>query len=231
MFSLSLSRERERAGERVAESGETLINIHTYYKKIKRQINKSCHIAQTLSPTLSPTLSRGAGEGAWIVAFLLSVLLTGCSPKYDWREVHDELAPFTVLMPAKPSQLSQDIQLGQQAVTMHMMATQVDGVKFAVGAVKTANPTEAQTALITIKNTLINNMGANVTAEKSSVTHVDGKLVTNHEFDAINRKSSLRMVGRVIAHDDWAYEVIVVGREQAVDQEIIDTFIESFKPS
>jgi Zn finger protein HypA/HybF involved in hydrogenase expression len=154
-----------------------------------------------------------------------------CSPKYDWREVQGGEASYTVLMPDKPSRLSREIQLGQQTVTMHMTATQIDGVKFAIGAVKLANPTEAQTAMHIIKNTLVNNMAGKITQEKTTVTNAGGKLTINDEFDAVSADSSLRMSGRLVARDVWVYEVLVVGPQQAMNQDNIETFLSSFKPT
>lgn len=34
------------------------------------------------------------------------VLLSACSPKYNWREAHGGTIQFTVLLPAKPATFS-----------------------------------------------------------------------------------------------------------------------------
>lgn len=188
------------------------------------------------------SLPRGTGEGAGlgnelgnelgklIAVFLIVLSITACSPKYDWREVKGADAPYTVLMPDKPSRLSRDIQLGQQKVTMHMTASKIDDVKFVVGAVKMSSATEAQKATAVIKNTLIKNMAGAITQERTTVSTTGGKLVVNDEFSAMSSASSTRMSGRVVASDVWVFEVLVVGPEQLMKSEPVDTFLSSFKP-
>lgn len=162
---------------------------------------------------------------------LLVLSLTACSPKYDWRDVHGEEASYTVLMPAKPNRLSRDIQLGQKTVTMHMTASEVDEVKFVVGAIKMPDATEAQTAIPLIKNTLLKNMAGTINQEKTIAATVGGKLAISDEFNAFNPTSSVRMSGRIVARDVWVFEVLVVGPERAINQESVDTFFDSFKPN
>lgn len=178
--------------------------------------------------TLFPTLSQPA-------IILIALFLTACSPKYDWRAVSGDEAPYTVLMPDKPSRLSREIQLGQQKVIMHMTAAKIDDVKFVVGAVKMRDATEAQTATAVIKNTLLKNMAGTMTNEKMTVSNVDGKLTVNDEFSAFSSASFTRMSGRLVARDVWAFEVLVVGPEQMMKSEdvkaAVDMFLESFRPA
>jgi len=210
-----------------------LINIQAGNKNLKRILNNVCSMASTLSPTLSREAGEGAKPVKLIAAFFIVLSITACSPKYDWRDVQGGEAPYTVLMPDKPSRLSREIQLGQQTVTMHMAAAKIDDVKFVVGAVKMLDATEAQTALAIIKNTLLKNMAGTITQEKRTVTNAGGKLTINDKFSAVSSASSIRMSARLVASDVWAFEVLVVGPEvmksEAVDT-AIETFLSSFKP-
>ena len=166
---------------------------------------------------------------------LLGTLITACSPKFDWREVHGGASPYTVLMPAKPSELSRDIQLGAQTVSMHMTAAQIDGVNFAVGAAKMADATSAQLTVTVIKNALLQKMAGHITHEKTSIATVSGKITFNDEFGATGSTANLatsppRMLGRLVARDVWVYQVLVVGPEKDINKEAVETFLNSFKP-
>lgn len=160
--------------------------------------------------------------------FVLVFALTGCSPKFDWRDVRSKASPFTVLMPDKPSELSNEVQLGDQRVTMHMTATRVDDITFAVGVMKMSDPTAAHAAVALVRNALITNMGGSITQETVAVADIAGKQIFTDKFDAIG-KSDIRMIGRVMAHDVWAYEVLVVGPKNSIDTEAADTFLNSFR--
>jgi hypothetical protein len=169
------------------------------------------------------------------LVFLLTILITACSPKFDWREVHGGDSPYTVMMPAKPSEMSREIQLGQQVVTMHMNAAQIDGVNFAVGAAKMSDATQAQLTLAIIKTALIQKMAGHITHEKSTVGNIGGKVVFNDEFGASNTVPNMavsptRMLGRLVARDEWVYQVLVVGPEKDINKEAVETFLASFKP-
>lgn len=161
-------------------------------------------------------------------------LLAACSPKFDWRDAHDGVAPGTILMPGKPAQLSRDIQIGQQTVTMHMSATQIERIKFAVGAAKMTDATQAQASIAIIKNTLLQNISGQINRDKTSVANVGGIVTFNDEFEATGTKPATRMVGRLVAHDAWVYQILVVGPGEEMDlasnREAAETFLSSFKP-
>jgi hypothetical protein len=167
---------------------------------------------------------------------LLTVLIAACSPKFNWREVHSKDAPYTVLMPAKPSEMSRDIQLGQQTVTMYMNTAQIDGVNFAVGAAKMRDATQAQLTIAIIKSALVQKLAGHITHEKSTVGNIDGKVVFNDEFGASSGTPNMavsptRMLGRLVARDEWVFQVLVVGPEKDINKESVETFLNSFKPN
>ena len=167
------------------------------------------------------------------VSLLIFITLAACAPKFDWRDVHDGISPYTVLMPAKPSMLSREIQIGAQSVTMHMTASQIDRVKFAAGAANMGDPTVAQMTLAVIKTTLIDNMAGHITQDKSSVMQINGKTVLVDEFEADRTAPSgaaVHMLGRLIASGSWVFQMLVVGPEDELNREAADTFLTSFKP-
>lgn len=159
-----------------------------------------------------------------------TALISACSPKFDWREVHGTASPYTVLMPARPSELSREIQLNAQTVTMQMTATQIDGVNFAVGAVKMSDATNAQTTITVIKNALVQKMAGFITQEKTSLANTGGKITFNDEFSAVDKATvPTRMQGRLVARDAWVFQVLVVGPEKDINKEAAETFLTSFK--
>lgn len=170
-----------------------------------------------------------------VVCVLFSLLCTACYPKFDWRVVQNDEAAlgvggqYQVLMPGKPSRLSRDIQLGTQSVKMHMTAVKIDGVSFAVGAVNMSDATQARLAIDHIKQGLLNNMGGAVLQDKTTAISADGKLILSDQFSATNPDSSIRMFGRLVSRDSWVFEVLVVGPASAINQEAVDTFLESFE--
>ena len=165
---------------------------------------------------------------------VFSLTLTACTPKFDWRQSRVGDAPGTILMPGKPAQLSREIRIGQQTVTMQMSAARIDSIKFAIGAARMPNATEAQASIAVIKNSLLQNISGQITHDKSGVTNEAGIVTFNDQFEANGSNPGLRMVGRLVARDAWVYQVLVVGpgvaMDRAADREAAENFLSSFKP-
>jgi len=118
---------------------------------------------------------------------------------------------------------------------MHMSATQIGQLKFAVGAAKMTDPTQAELSMAIIKNTLLQNISGQLSRDKVSVASVSGIVTFNDEFEATGAKPATRMVGRLVAREAWLYQVLVVGpgeeMDQASNREAAETFLSSFKPA
>ena len=158
------------------------------------------------------------------------LLLSACSPKYNWREVRGTGAPFTVMLPAKPASHARLIDLDGIAVTMTMTAAEVDGVTFAVGAAALPDTTQSQQALNAMKNGLVRNINGTIREEKSSPAGTTPITITLEASSPPTQNSQRLLLARFVAKGEHVYQVIVAGEEQAVSREEADTFFASFKP-
>ncbi len=164
---------------------------------------------------------------ALVSALACAVCLSACTPTYDWRDVRGETAPFSVLLPAKPSVLSRPVNLGGIQATMTMTAAEVGDVTFAVGTAELPDAAQAQAALLVMKDTLVKNVGGVIRHEKSTL----GQTMSSIEFDAAAPGGATARVlhARLMARERRVYQAIVTGREKSVRQEAVDTFLTSFK--
>jgi hypothetical protein len=159
--------------------------------------------------------------------------LSACNPTYNWREVRGVDAPYNITLPAKPASASRPINLDGTQVTMAMTAAEVNDVTFAVGAIELPDPAKAQAALNTMKTALVKNINGTIRQEKVSGP---AGAPTEIAIEAVGAPSvntggqSRLLIARFIAKDNRAYQVIVVGKEQAVSREAVETFLTSFKP-
>jgi hypothetical protein len=161
----------------------------------------------------------------------LLTVLSACSPQYNWREVHGNNVPFTVLMPAKADAFTQDIDLNGTKVAMTMTAADVADVTFAVGTASFADAATAQNALALMKTGLIANIGG---VPLNAVP--PGKEIANARSITLaatgsDRGKSLKMLGRLYNIDNRAYQVIIVGDPKKMNDEAIETFFTSFQPN
>lgn len=161
--------------------------------------------------------------------------LTACSPKFDWREIHNEAAPYIVALPSKPATLVRNIDLNGIPVSMTMVASEVDGVTFAVGSAELPDAMLAQVSLSAMKTAMLNNISGTVKEEKTlmipSSRSGKGSLVVT-EIEALGSSgdtSSRILFARFVAKEKRVYQLIATGPEKTLTRDLADTFFTSFK--
>lgn len=159
-------------------------------------------------------------------------MLSACSPKFDWREVHGTGIPFSILLPAKPTSSTRQLNLDGLPVTMTMTAADAGDVLFAVGAAETPDPAAAVRALAAMKTALVRNIGGSIRRETASAP---GALPATIDVEALGAPAGggqpRLLIARFIAVDKRVYQLVVVGKEKTVPREAVDTFLTSFKPA
>lgn len=162
------------------------------------------------------------------------LFLPGCSPTYDWREIPGASAPYVASFPAKPATHSRVIDLNGSKVSMSMTAARVGDTTFAVGSVPTADAKAALAAIDVMKTAMVKNIGGTVRHEKllPAAAHqlraidveATGKTPGNNPA-----QEPLFLIARFIAKPNHAYQLIVIGPDQAVPREEVEMFFSSFK--
>jgi hypothetical protein len=162
-----------------------------------------------------------------LVLLLASVLLGACSPKYNWRDYVSPDAPYKVMFPAKPASFTRTIDLDGTQASMTMTAADVDGATFAVGAAEAADEAHARAAVPAMMQALLRNIGAGDTQGKS---HADAAGGTVTEVDATGKANGapVRLVGRFEARGKRFYQIIVLGKPNAMPPDQVEQFLTSF---
>lgn len=159
---------------------------------------------------------------------LAALALTACSPQFNWREITGETVPFRVLMPAKPVSFTRDIDLDGKKVAMSMTAAEVGETTFAVGVISLDNPDQASKALEAIRTALVNNIGGT-----ASAVSLPGASAGTTDFHASGHNRSgqpVRLVARLTTQEGRAYQALILGNTDDVNDDIIDTYFRSFVP-
>lgn len=95
------------------------------------------------------------------VAVLLgSLVLSACSPTFNWREVRLDASPLVALLPCKPDMGARVIPLGGEAVELHMAGCEAGGAMFAVAYADLKSPDQVGLALSQWKAATLSNMHA-----------------------------------------------------------------------
>ena len=169
------------------------------------------------------------------LALVACLLFSACSPKYDWRDYRSPDAPFFAVFPGKPSTHTRAIDLDGLKVTMTMTAAQVNGTMFAVGSAEVPDAAKAQAAIKAMQVALLKNIGGTIRHEKTaSAAGASGAARTQRtsiqmEARGLQHGAPMLLVGHFIAQDKRIYQVIVLGKEQAVLRDAVEMFMSSFK--
>lgn len=82
---------------------------------------------------------------------VLAVLVAGCTPAYNWRQISHEGAPASMLMPCKPERAQRSVPLmgaGAPLVELSMLSCEVQGHRFAWAAVRLSDGAEPAQVLL-----------------------------------------------------------------------------------
>jgi hypothetical protein len=157
---------------------------------------------------------------------LASVLLAACNPTYNWRDYASPDAPYRVMFPAKPASFTRTIDLDGMQVSMTMTAAEVDGTTFAVGSAEAPDEAHAQAALAAMQEALLRNIGA--TPGRQQAAAAPGINSRDVEATGTSRGTPVRLVGHFEARGKRFYQVIVLGKANAVPPEQVEQFLTSF---
>jgi hypothetical protein len=187
---------------------------------------------------------RLAPHSRWAFFWLCGLCwLSGCTPRYDWRTVHGNDSAFSVLLPSKPSVFTRLVNLGGITTNMTMTAAEIDHITFGVGSAKLADAKQAQAVLSLMKNTMVHNI--NGVISKESMQRIDSVLMIDIDAATVltsappsgsrdinplkSKAQRMRLRARFIARDERVYQVVVIGRDQAIPPEAVEMFLTSFK--
>lgn len=95
-----------------------------------------------------------------------SLLLNGCSPTFNWRDVRPDQTPLVALFPCKPDQGERVVMLGAKEVTMKMLACDAGGVTFALAYANMGSPALTGVALAQWKAVTLGHLRAQSAVEQ-----------------------------------------------------------------
>lgn len=178
----------------------------------------------------------------WRIA-LSSVLalLLSCSARFEWREVRTPDGA-AVALPGRPQQVTREVAIDGQSVTMTMLSTGVGPTMFALGTAQlspalAADPAGRARVIAFFRDGLVRNIGGAVTSSapaKLALAPADArKLLAAEAVEAVGqtgqggRKS--RLAARFFIVDDRFFQVVALGAEGEIPPDVLDTFFTSFR--
>lgn len=173
-------------------------------------------------------MKRHVGYRAALFCALAVLLLAGCYPELDWRELRSVDGGFVVMFPDRPKEITRDIVLGGAALRMHMLTTEGHGTAFGVGYADLPADVAANVLIGGARDALVHNVAGRVDSERP--VNVGG--LEGLEFYAEGAAGDDPMVvaARVLADDRRLYQVLFVGKRERAQNIDLAFYLGSFKP-
>jgi hypothetical protein len=184
----------------------------------------------SLSGLVGPRLAQ-------VCALPLLLALAGCAPDFNWREVKPADPAVAVMLPGKPSSLTQRVRLDGQELVMSMTGARAEGIAFTVACatLPDAAPERRERVLAAMRAGMLANIaGTEERADPLTVALIDTAGATRARVPAVRvsfkgavqaRPTQMRAV--FVGEATRACQAVVVG-ENLPDEEA-RLFLESLR--
>jgi hypothetical protein len=157
--------------------------------------------------------------------------IAACSPKFDWREIRNNDAPFVAMFPGKPASHSRDIDLDGIKVKLHMTAADVNQISFSIAYAKLENNDKNLQALNQqrVLSAMQTGMLKNIQGTIVQPTPADSPKNTLTAIGKAQNGKAIKMLARFTQQGPWVVQVIMMGDEKSMSPEVTDMFFGSIK--
>ena len=93
------------------------------------------------------------------------MLLQGCSPSLNWRDVRLDQSSVLALFPCKPERAAREVSMNNQTLTLSVLACDVEDTKFALAYADTQDAEKTGPLLASWKAVTLDNMRATILQE------------------------------------------------------------------
>lgn len=100
----------------------------------------------------------GFGATSIVGVFAALLVLSACSPEYNWREVRLDAASIRFMLPGKPASLDRTINIEGQPVVMTMNGAKVGDSTFTVAYASIKPPADPQKTLLAMREQMVRNI-------------------------------------------------------------------------
>ena len=176
--------------------------------------------------------NRNGGVPLAMAGLLATLSAIACSPALDWRETRPDGSGVAMMFPCRPEQHERPVRVGTETLTVRLHSCAAAGSAFALTTADVADPARVTPLLEALRSQAIANVEGTAAFEAASA-------VSGSTPNA--QSGRLRIVGRrpdglrVVEHAAFfvrgltLFQATVIGADEPVDREAIDTFFGSIR--
>lgn len=183
------------------------------------------------------------------------VIISGCMPTFNWREVRLEEQKIAITFPGKPDSVTRTIDLAGTKLPMTMQGVRIKELSYTVAWVKLPEVASGPSMLAAMQLGMLKNMGAAtldgspakrtpmITDTQVPLTDVSSKAISKVAAKKVTvlpaesakeGSSSMQMNALFASHAGYAFQIVAVGKAEQFRQstdaaESAKIFIESVR--
>jgi len=164
----------------------------------------------------------------WISVLLVGLLLGGCSPAFNWRDVRIDDGALVGLLPCKPDTGERTLPLAGAPVLVHMQGCEAEGMMFTMAAARIPAAGNVSAALEAWKAALMANVRAADTQDRSFIPTGATPLPTSVQARFAGRRADgapIVVQAAFFARGDRVYQAAIFSDKPAGD--VAETFFGS----
>jgi len=169
---------------------------------------------------------RVGAAGFWAA---IVVVVVGCTPALDWRDVRPEGSDLTMLFPCRPDRQERRVQIGAAVSTMRMDTCRASGMLFSLAFVDATDAAAVGPTLATLRASAAANIGAVTTVQRLDIAgatpNAESALVRMQGRLADGRTRTERAA--FFAHGMRVYQAAMLG--ESLPDDTAETFFGAIK--
>ncbi|MCE2679160.1 MAG: hypothetical protein LW629_01660 [Burkholderiales bacterium] len=157
-------------------------------------------------------------------------LVSACTPAFDWRKVGDAAGTYSATFPAKPVEATREFVIAGETLNLTLHSATAQGAFFAVGTLPLTAEQQAKAPEIlkALQAAMTNNIAATQSKEQQVV--IAGRQWTQVRAEgSLGKGKPAVMLGRFVVLPGKVLEVIALGEQGVMSEEVMDAWFSGFK--
>ena len=175
---------------------------------------------------------RAGGVSLALAGLVVALAMPACVPALDWRETRPEGSGVTMMFPCRPERQERPVRVGAETLALRLHSCTAAGSAFALASAEVADPARVTALLEAWRGQAIANVEGSATTEASAAIPGSTPNAQSARLRIVGKRPDGR---RVVEHAAFfvkgltLLQATVIGADEPVDREAIDTFFGSIR--
>ncbi len=181
---------------------------------------------------MTTTARRTGGVRPTFAGLAAAMSILACAPALDWRETRPEGSGVAMMFPCRPELQERPVRVGAETLKLRLHSCTAAGAAFALATADVDDPARVTALLEALRGQAIANVSGAATAEATPTISGSTPNAQSARLRIVGKRPDGR---RVVEHAAFfvkgltLFQATVIGADDPVEPEAIDTFFGSIR--